>query len=60
MFDKKEKAVKLGLKWLLSVIEQDFVTLNDRVNDDIKKRDVQIEEEMTARRTRIKLRKEEM
>ena len=55
---KKDAALKNGLTWLLSVIKQNFVKLNHRVEKDIKERDLQIEEELVAKRERIRQRKE--
>ena len=55
---KKDVAIKNGLKWLLSDIEQHYQTLNQRVERDVKERDIQIEKEMAEKRERIRLRKE--
>ena len=54
---KKDTSIKNGLTWLLSVIEQNFMNLKHRVEKDVKEQNLQIEEELAAKRERIQQRK---
>ena len=54
-----DKALKEGYLWLLHVIDQQYETLNERVTEDVRKRDIREKAEKAARDERVARAREE-